>query len=205
MSQKPGDLFLSVIEFFGILVPGAMFVFLHGNLLLAPWGLSLVSFDKASDWIPAFLVSYVLGHFLLGFSVPLNHLAGRRPSKATRAYLTAARAEVELPPTVPTGDSSVFYAAFSYVRLNSAAAIGEIERQAGEYKLFRSLTLLFVLDLPLAFLEGRLTLLRALVSLLVAGLAYYRFQWLFDWTYRLTCDFYLQMRSAAGVMTRKTK
>src|SRR5207244_8128626 len=117
-----------------------MLVFLHGNLLLAPLGLSLQSLDKASDWIPAFFISYVLGHFVLGFSVPLNSLAGRHRSKATRAYLTAARAEVELPSHVPSDDSSVFYAAFSYVRLNSDAAIAEIERQAGEYKLFRSLT-----------------------------------------------------------------
>ena len=49
----------------------------------------------------------------------------------------------------------------------------------------------------------RRTVKRAAVSLFVAGLAYYRFQWLIDWTYRVTCDFYLQMRSAAGLMAKR--
>ena len=196
MDQKPGDLFLGVIEFFGILVPGAVFVLLHGDLLLRPFGLSVSGMQTAADWIPAFLFAYVLGHFLLGFSVPLNRFASRGITDETRAYLLKVRETLRLPLALPPTTASVFYSAFSYVRLHSAAALTEVERQAGEYKLFRSITLLAVIDIPLAALTGVLTPTRFVAALLVAGLAYYRFQWLFDWTYRLTFDFYTQLQPA---------
>src|SRR5947209_2252315 len=77
MEQKPGDLLLGVIEFFGILIPGAALVFLHGNLLLSPLGLSMTSLQTPADWIPAFIVSYILGHFLFALGIPLNPLAAR--------------------------------------------------------------------------------------------------------------------------------
>jgi hypothetical protein len=38
VNAKPGDLLLSVIEFFGILVPGAAFALLHGDRLWSPFG-----------------------------------------------------------------------------------------------------------------------------------------------------------------------
>ena len=69
MEQKPGDLLLGVIEFFGILIPGAALVFLHGNLLLSPLGLSMTSLQTPADWIPAFIVSYILGHFLFALGI----------------------------------------------------------------------------------------------------------------------------------------
>jgi hypothetical protein len=104
------------------------------------------------------------------------------------------RRQLRLPADVPATDSNIFYAAFSYIRIHSAAAMAEIERQVGEYKLFRSLTLLFLLDLPLAYAAQRLVASRLAISLIVVALSYYRFQWLLDWSYRLTFDFYLQLR-----------
>jgi hypothetical protein len=198
MPEKPGDLLLGVIDFFGILVPGAVLAFLHGGLLLRPFALSLQDLREPTEWIPAFFVSYVLGHFLLGFSVPLNRFASRRLSRETKAYLEAVRTRLQLPAAVPDDATHFYYSAFSYVRLKSAAAVAEVERQSAEYKLFRSLTLLFLLDMPLALIAGRLTLLRLLAALAVALLSYYRFQWLLDWTYQLAFDFYLQLRSADG-------
>src|ERR1041385_6212086 len=197
MNQKPSDLLLSVIDFFGILIPGAVLAFLHGNFLLGPLGLSMGTLQTLAGWIPAFFVSYVLGHFLLGFSVPLNRVAVRFPSKETTAYYRAVRANLKLPPEVPDNRTNVFYSAFSFIRIHSPEAMTELVRQADEYKLFRSLTLLFVLDIPLAAVSGSLSLTRRLISLLVICLAGYRFQWLFDWTYRLAFDFYLQLQKPA--------
>ena len=195
MNQKPGDLFLGVIEFFGILVPGAVFVLLHGDFLLCPFGLSVGRVQAATNWVPAFLIAYILGHFLLGFSVPFNRLAGRFPSKVTQAYFDHARKIVRLPSGIPPTMTNVFYSAFSYIRLHGPSALGEVERQAGEYKLFRSLTLLSIIDIPLAAVTHELTFARLASALLIGGLAYYRFQWLFDWTYQLTFDFYTQLQS----------
>ena len=38
MNQKPGDLLLGLIDFFGILIPGAILAFLHGDFILRPLG-----------------------------------------------------------------------------------------------------------------------------------------------------------------------
>lgn len=194
MDQKPGDLFLSVIDFFGILIPGGVLVFLHRDLILKPLGLSLGELQSPATWILALVVSFVVGHFLLGFSVWLNGLANRFPSKSTKAYEKAVRAQLKLPSGVPDTPTNIFYSAFSFVRINSAEAMAELERQAAEYKLFRNLTLVFLVDIPLSAFSGSFSLKRLVVSLIIAGLAAYRFQWLLDWTHHLAFDFYLQLR-----------
>lgn len=91
----------------------------------------------------------------------------------------------------------MFYSAFSFIRIHSPEAMTELERQAAEYKLFRSLTLLFFLDIPLAAICGSLSPTRLVVALSIVCLAAYRFRWLFDWTYRLAFDFYLQLQKAS--------
>ena len=72
MNQKPGDLMLDVIDFFGILIPGAILTFLHGDLILGPLGLNMGNLQSMSNWIPAFFISFVLGHFLSSsISIPV--------------------------------------------------------------------------------------------------------------------------------------
>lgn len=198
MNQKPGDLMLSLIDFFGILVPGAILAFLHGDFILRPLGLSMGQLQSPADWIPAFFISFVIGHFLLGFSVPLNWLAARFASKETKAYEKAVRLYLTLPPEVPDNRTNVFYSAFSFIRIKSPEAMAELERQAAEYKLFRSLTLLFLLDIPLAVFSLSFSPTRLAVAFLIAGLSAYRFQWLFNWTYRLAFDFYFQLQTQNG-------
>lgn len=195
MNKTPGDLLLSVIDFFGILIPGAILGYLHGEFLLGPLGLSIGQLDSLGDWIPAFFISFVLGHFLLGGSVPFNWVAARFSSKKTRAYEKAVRQHIQLPPGIPEDRTNLFYSAFSFIRIKSPEAMVELERQAAEYKLFRSLALLFLLDIPLTLLSpGPFSTNRPWVALLIAGLAALRFGWLFDWTYQLAFDFYLQLQ-----------
>lgn len=198
MNKTPGDLLLSVIDFFGILIPGAILAFLHGDFLLGPLGLSMGRLQSLEDWIPAFFISIILGHFLNGFSVPLNWIAARFSSKVSRAYENAVRKQLRLPEGIPDTRTNLFYSAFSFIRISSAAAMAEVERQAAEYKLFRSLALLFLLDIPLSLLSGRYAPSRLGAALLVAGLAAARFGWLFDWTYQLAFDFYLQLQKLAA-------
>jgi hypothetical protein len=199
MNPKPNDLFLSVIEFFGILIPGAVLVFMHGDFLLKPLGLTVGKLQTAGDWIPAFFISYILGHFLLGFSVPFNRIAAKFLSENTRAYFNAVCNKVELPPGLKTNYTNVFYSAFSYIRIHSPNALIELERQSAEYKLFRSLTLLFLLDIPLSIFSGPFQPLRIMVSLFVVCLTAYRFNFLFNWTYQLAYDFYLQLRGTEPI------
>lgn len=194
MDQKPSDFFLSVIDIFGILIPGGVLAYLHGDFILKPFKLSLATIDSTAEWILAFFASFVLGHFLLGFSGWLDRVAQRWPSKETIAYEKAVKKRLRLPAGVLATRANVFLSAFSFIRINSSEAMVELERQAAEYKLFRNLTLVFLIDIPLSALSGQRSLARLMISLLIVGLAFYRFQWLFDWTYQLAFDFYLQLQ-----------
>jgi hypothetical protein len=196
MNQKPNDLLLSVIEFFGILIPGAVLAFLHGNFLLGPLGLSMESMQKldtSGDWVLAFFVSIVLGHLLHSLSDPLDTLAGCYLSARTQRYLEAVRPCSELPAEVPENPKNLFYSAFSFIRIHSPVAVSELERHAADYKLFRSLTLLFLLDIPLSAFSGSFSLVRLAASFLVVCFAAFRFKQLFDWTYALAFDLYWQV------------
>jgi hypothetical protein len=95
---------------------------------------------------------------------------------------------------------AAYYRAYSYVRLHSPAAITEIDRQTADYKLFRSLVLVFFLDFPLAWTNGSLDRPRAAVMSLLFALALWRFLSLLNWARRLTfeyCDLILEEKAAA--------
>jgi hypothetical protein len=192
--MKPNDLLLGVIEFFGILIPGAVLAFLHGNFILKPLKLSIRELNSFPDWIPAFFFSYVLGHFLFAISEFVFFFADRLLRKRTKEFYEAIKDSVQLPKNVSTDYSSVFNSAFSYIRIKSPEAISEVERRTGEYKLFRSMTLLFLLDILFSTLSNNYSCGRLGFSLLIAGLAFWRFCYLFDWTHYLVFDFFLQLK-----------
>lgn len=73
MAYKPGDFFIGVIDFFGILVPGAVLLYLQGKSLVQLVGLKLPD-DQAAQWVAFAVGSYVLGNFLLWFGAPLDCL-----------------------------------------------------------------------------------------------------------------------------------
>ena len=235
MNAKPSDFFLNIIDFFGIVIPGAIFYFFYGGFLFQKLNLDLISIDNTGKFIVIFCTSYVLGHFLFGFSVRLNRMATYLLDNVTKHYFNCVYPIVILPAEIKSkikkvviinnkgvkkklknffgsikaffirsenneyiGD--VYYSAFSYLRLNNPNALVELERQAAEYKLFRSLTLLFTIDFVLTsidcfynFLPCETIVFRPIFSLLAAFLTFRRFDFLFDWTYRLTFDFFLQV------------
>ena len=84
----------------------------------------------------------------------------------------------------------MFNAAFSFVRLKSPSALAEVERQAAEYKLFRSLTLVFLLDGLLAALVGPHSPRRLLIDAVLTVGAGARFLFLLIWTQRLAFEFF---------------
>ena len=190
--MKPSDLYLGIIDFLGILVPGMILTFLHGHLLLVLAGVRADAVFAAPGWALFLVASYVLGHILLGLSVPFNRIADQMP----RGYLDvselydAVKERLPLPAELRNSRKDGYYAAFSYLRLHAPAALTEVERQAAEYKLFRSLTLIALLDVPLSALSGALSPARLAAALLLAAATGYRFIFLHNWTYRLAFEFY---------------
>jgi hypothetical protein len=190
MSDKPGDFFLGVIDFFGILVPGIALLVLQGPTLASLVTFSLPQAQNWWDWVPALVAAYVAGHFLLGLGVPLNRLAAVVSPEANDQYFQAVRDQVPLPAHVAPDRSTVFNAAFSFVRIASPSALAEVERQAAEYKLFRSLTLLFLLDALLTMGLGESSWRRLTADGLLALAAGARFLFLLVWTQRLAFEFF---------------
>jgi hypothetical protein len=187
---KPSDFLISIIDFLGILLPGAVLVFLHGSYFLLVFNIQTVTDGQTSHWILFFVCSYIIGHFLLGIGVPLNKLQRFRSAEANDKYYQEVKSEISLPPDVKKNREDSYYRAFSFVRLYNAAAVAEVDRQAAEYKLFRSLTLVFMLDLPLAWIRDMQNGSRAVFVCLLAALALIRFLFLLDWARRLTFEFY---------------
>ncbi|WP_460910867.1 hypothetical protein [Spirosoma areae] len=197
---KPGDLLIGVIGFLGILIPGAVFYWM--NLSLFQKFSNVYGSPVAYDNLVAhFIISYILGHFLLGCSVPLNRFALTKKflSMEMKAYFNTICNDITLPPKICRSYTNVFYSVYSYIRIHCPNILAELDLQAAEYKLFRNLTLVFLLDaLPLSivrfFLVDEFSWSRVIFSLCVAGLSAWRFQWLYDWTFHLAYDFYFQLQ-----------
>jgi hypothetical protein len=192
MAYKPGDFFVGVIDFFGILVPGAVLLYLHGESLAGAVGLRFTQ-NPASTWGVFLVGSYILGHFLLGIGVPLSKLLRLyRPEKKDKFYQEVEE-RIKLPPGIAKNRTDVFYRAYSCVRIANSSATTEIERQMADYKLFRGLTLVFFFDVLLVGLCSKpaVTLVpRLLLSTVLFLIAAWRFVFLLDWTYRITFEFH---------------
>lgn len=210
MDYKPGDFFIGVIDLFGILVPGAVFLFLRGSWLGNALGLHVDPHEKWF-WAIFLLGAYLLGHFFLGLGVPFNRL-GKVLTFGSDAYYNYVKDKITLPSETqrnhrvhsiwrrlfrPLEDkrAAAFYQAYAFVRLKSSPAVAEIERQMADYKLFRSLMLVFAVDLGLWLVHtpgGSASLVLEVLMCILAGL---RFLFLLNWTYRITFEYYALLKA----------
>ena len=162
-TNKPGDFFLGVIDFFGILLPGAVLLFLQGEYIstLIP-NVSKLSDRGTAFWISFLIASYLLGHLLHGAGELLTILRNKylktyqKRDKNCAMFNKVSEAIKEsktFPEDPPKGHRNrTFHRALNFVRLKSPDAVAEIERQTASYKLFRSLTMVFLWDLFISLL-----------------------------------------------------
>jgi hypothetical protein len=188
MEYKPGDFFIGVIDFFGILIPGAVFAFLHGEPLLRLAAVVLPTDRGTFFWVEFLVGSLLLGHFLVGCSVPLNRLVEVFWPESKDKFYEEAAQEISLPVAMNRRDA--FYRAYCFLRIKNQPAVAEIDRQVADYKLFRSLTALFLVDLVLTLTAGGCNVRHLLVSFTLMILAGARYLFLLNWTQELTFDYY---------------
>ena len=150
--------------------------------------------------MPAFFASVLVGNLLHGLSDPFDRIATLNLSAKTKAYLNDACKTLKIPkgipehpenPSKPKKTKNLFYAAFSFIRIHDLIAVAELERQAADYKLFRSLTLLFLLETFNTTFQ--FSLVRLVLSALITCFAAIRYLQLFDWCYTLAFDLYNQI------------
>ena len=208
MDYKPGDFFIGVIDLFGILVPGAVFLFLRGSWLANALGLHL---DPDKKWAIFLVSAYLLGHFFLGLGVLFNPL-GEVHTFGTDAYYHYVKDKITLPSEtqrnhrvhsiwkrvlrLPEGRrAAAFYQAYAFVRLKSPPGLAEIERQMADYKLFRSLMLVFAVDLGLWLVHTPGGWASPVLEVLMCFFAGWRFLFLLNWTYRITFEYYALLKA----------
>ncbi len=150
---KPNDLFVGVVDLLGILLPGALLVYLA--LPMARGALTLLPpLDSDLERWAAFLVAaYVAGHFLhqAGDLVLDRHVYDKRyVEKKRRAGAEPILVKVRQLMAEHPYAGSAFSWAGSFVRLHSARATDEVERAGAESKFFRSLALVAFISLLVA-------------------------------------------------------
>ena len=193
MEYKPNDVFVGVIDFFGILVPGSVLLFLHGNLILSQLGLSCRPDDKVFFWVVFLVGSLLLGHFLTGIGVLLLNWAFGLPIGNLELYYKEVEDAIPLP--IPRDRKAAYHRAYSFIRLNSPAGIAEIDRQVSEYKLFRALTIAFMIDFLFAL--ATLDLGHMALAMVLVLLSWWRFAFLVSWTQQMTFEFYVLLTKYA--------
>jgi polyferredoxin len=97
VDYKPADFFVGIIDLFGVLIPGAIFTYLHGNYLLCLVGTQLPSGNGMPHIGGFVVVSLLLGHFLLGCSTPLNVLVDIFWKESNDQYYKEVKPDISLP------------------------------------------------------------------------------------------------------------
>jgi hypothetical protein len=151
MPVKPSDVFLGVVNFLGILLPGAVFVF-----LLSPY----LSIDSSwRDWRVFAVAAYLSGQILLAASELLNWIADQptkwlwrelyfnlhaMESNFVKQQMGQRSGETENNQQSPQRTGFRFHTALSQVRLHNPEAASEIDHHMADYKMLRSLVLVLL-------------------------------------------------------------
>lgn len=90
MDAKPGDFFVGLLDFFSVILPGMITVYVCGTVVL-PYAAAVVPLpaEEGARALAFFVISYVAGHFifLAGSALDVWVDRGRKPSLATRDYV----------------------------------------------------------------------------------------------------------------------
>ena len=192
MNFKPADFFLGIVDFLGMLVPGALLVFLESEWIRRFFGVSLLQ----PPWLVFAAAAYFLGHLLLALTELLNKPAHDLAPKIwflRQAHVDATGFENECKPllgkatTEDTGTN--FHAALSFLRLQKVEAAAEIDRHMAGYKLLRNLVAVFLFDLLLSLRGWRHAGLRIGADFVLMLLFFLAFARMLQWAYLLAFQY----------------
>jgi hypothetical protein len=203
--NKPGDLMIGILDFFAVLLPGAI-----ATWLLSPHlpddlrrSLQVGSGEDASivPWIVYLLTSYALGHFVFMGGSRLDPVYDRwrkrtKPLEAEVPYQAAKKLRHKLTPSLPGDGFSTFKWARSYIGVHSPQARVEIDRIEATSKFFRGMVVISV-ALAAHFLIVRLNAALAAGAVLVCVLSFWRYC---DQRWKMT-----ELTYATAVIVHETK
>jgi hypothetical protein len=146
MNYKPSDLFVGIVDFFSVLLPGAVLAF---ALQLAKVGFiesQLAGLSSQTKWIVFVIASYLLGHFvfLIGAAF-LDHLydatyvkrqQAKRGARLLKHAASIKRAALQDAYKI----ENHFKWARAFIKLKKPEMAADIDRLEADSKFFRSLT-----------------------------------------------------------------
>lgn len=162
--SKPSEFYVGVLDFFAILLPGAIATAILapriGHLVLGP--LVAVPASEAGKWAAFLTCSYFLGHliFLVGSYIDrfYNTLRERlNPYGNESAYQCATRIRDSLIEDVERKTLNTFQWARSVLITKCPAAAEDVHRLEADSKFFRSLLVVCALSSIVFFASGRMS------------------------------------------------
>jgi hypothetical protein len=150
--SKPGDFFVGILDFFAILVPGAIATAIlqprFGHLVIGP--LVAPPISEAGLWVAFLVFAYFIGHliFLLGSYVDgLYNLLRQRlnPYDNESAYQCATRLRDALIDADEHGALNTFQWSRAVLMAACPAAADDVHRLEADSKFFRSLLIVSAL------------------------------------------------------------
>lgn len=209
MTYKPTDFFVGVMEFFAIIMPGALLAFLLLDYGKSVFGILLPTLSgTAEKWAAFLVIAYVFGHLL-------HHIGGifdkyiydkfyvkkwkRKKGKERLLTRTCDLIKAELGHDINM--TSAFSWAGSYVRVHSAAAASELERGGADSKFFRSLS--FVALVAVVLFASKSLLLATGCALLLFAFSIWRFCDLRWKNSQRTYEYFIMLKMAENTKTEK--
>jgi hypothetical protein len=185
MGAKPTDLFVGVVEFFSVLLPGAFLTFAFQMLpATRVFGTVLPALHESGErWIAFGFLSYLVGHlvFQIGSLLDTSYDRFVRPRKARdtgdRLYLLARKLKAERD-LIDDAVINTFKWCNAYIRTHSDSAIAVIDSLEASHKFFRSMVVAFLSFALLCAVNpnlGKSRLASVMVSLALAVVSYWRF------------------------------
>lgn len=178
--SKPSEFYVGVLDFFAILLPGAIATAIlaprFGQLIFGP--LIAAPTSEVGNWAVFLTVSYFLGHliFLVGsyIDVLYNTLREwRNPYGNESAYRCATRIRDSLIEDVEREALNTFQWARSVLISKCAVAADDVHRLEADSKFFRSLLVVCALSCFVFLAGGRVV--EALVALVLVPLCFARY------------------------------
>lgn len=188
--MKPADFLLGILDFFAVLLPGAVAVWVALQYVHRDPRLVTIAGKPLTEgalWAAYLFASYILGHivFMIGSNLDTAYDAWRRREKPTdrdRTFRAEDALRKRINPALDGAEFSTLKWAKSYIQIHSPAARVEIDRFEATSKFFRSFVVIAV-ALTAHFLLAEHRPALALAALLLAILSYRRF---FDQRWKAT-------------------
>ena len=202
--MKPSDFFLGVVNFLGVLVPGAILLALLDRTFAMPKDFPV------PGWLVFGGASYVVGQLLLAATEILNgtvRTLGRAFGPKVRndvvVFRKQARRRLDL---LSAGSRQAkFHTALSYLKMKNSTAAAEVEHHMADYKLLRNLLAVLVIDLSVRAVKGQTKTLILVVEGLSIVACLVAFVRMFNWAQLLSFQYVCLIADSAKATKTETQ